>query len=157
MSRSQIQVQNESGRINISVSGVLDEDTDFSKISLPSNGEVHFDLSQVKSINSCGIRDWIKWLSATPEISVVFHQCPKVIVDQINMVQGFLPERGKVDSFFVPYFSEETEEEKLVLFRTGAEYQDNGQVMAPEIQDSSGNAMEMDIVESKYFKFLQKK
>ena len=46
--------------------------------------------------------------------------------------------------------------EKNVLFRSGHEYKD-GKVMPPnEVKDDSGEEMEMDVIESKYFKFIKK-
>jgi hypothetical protein len=157
MSKSHFEISPVGAETVVKISGVIDEDTDFSKVDIRAAASLRLDLSGIKSINSCGIRDWIKWLSSSAAQAVVFHDCPKVIVDQINMVQGFLPANGRVTSFYVPYFCEETDEEKQVLFRLGTEYAEDGGISAPEVLDSSGNGMEMDIVESKYFKFLQKK
>lgn len=157
MSKSHFEISPGGAETIVKVSGVIDEDTDFTKFDISSAKALKLELAGIKSINSCGIRDWIKWLSSSPAQAIVFNDCPKVIVDQINMVQGFLPANGRVSSFYVPYFSEETDEEKQILFRLGTEYAEDGKISAPEVNDSSGNAMEMDIVESKYFKFLQKK
>lgn len=157
MSKSQFLISQKGAETVVQISGTLDEDTDFTKHDISQAQVIHLHLSGVKSINSCGIRDWIKWLSSSPAEAVVLEECPKVIVDQINMVQGFLPSNGQVLSFYVPYFSEDNDEEKLVLFRSGVEFTPDGEIRAPEVTDSAGNPMEMDIVESKYFKFLQKK
>jgi hypothetical protein len=73
------------------------------------------------------------------------------------MVQGFLPATGRVLSFYVPYYSEETGNEKLVLFRYGHEFTDQGMQNVPEIiKDDDGSEMEIDVVDSKYFKFIKK-
>jgi hypothetical protein len=80
-----------------------------------------------------------------------------VIVDQMNMVDGFLPSVATVESFYVPYYNEESGSEKNVLFRYGVEYKD-GQVQYPTaVKDESGKPMEMDIIENKYFKFIKSK
>ena len=87
---------------------------------------------------------------------ITFNQCPKVIVDQINMVDGFLPSNAKVNSFFVPYYHDDSGSEKNVLFRYGQEFSEASVNPPPEVKDDDGNAMEMDVIESKYFKFIKK-
>ena len=72
------------------------------------------------------------------------------------MVQGFLPAQGRVNSFFVPFYSEESGGEKNVLFRSGQEFSDSGEIKVPSVKDDEGHEMEMDVVEAKYFKFLKK-
>jgi hypothetical protein len=80
--------------------------------------------------------------------------CPKIVVDQINMVLGFLPAGTKVESFFVPYYSEASGNEKMILFVNGREFKD-GKVSPPEgVNDEGGAPMEMDVIEAKYFKFV---
>ncbi len=139
----------------ISVSGHIDEDADFTGTELSGN-KIVFDLEKVEAINSCGIREWIKWIKSSPDSSkVVYKNCPKIIIDQVNMVAGFLPNNGSVDSFYVPYYSEESGDEKMVLFKQGVEY--NGSDITPpsDVKDGDGEEMEMDVIEAKYFKFLK--
>ncbi|MNL21183.1 hypothetical protein D3C87_1424610 [compost metagenome] len=114
------------------------------------------ELEGVKSINSCGIREWIKWMGTASGAQIVFKNCPKVIVDQINMVDGFLPANGRVSSFFVPYYNDDSGTEKNVLFTFGKEFTESGVTPPAGIKDEDGNEMEMDVIESKYFKFLKK-
>lgn len=137
------------------LSGVIDEDADFAPHSLAGASDVLVNCDEIKSINSCGIREWINWISAAKG-SVVYEKCPKIIVDQVNMVQGFLPSSGKVSSFYVPYYSEDSDEEKIVLFREGQEFNTEGELQAPTVTDSKGAEMEIDVIEAKYFKFLKK-
>ena len=142
--------------VKVTLTGTIDEDADFNPHSLAGAGSVELHLSGVKSINSCGIREWIKWIGTAGPAEIKYHECPKIIVDQINMVQGFLPPQGKVLSFFVPFYSDDSGSEKNVLFTYGKDYSEQGLQAVPEIKDDSGNAMEMDVVEAKYFKFLKK-
>lgn len=142
----------------VTLAGHIDEDAQFTALDLSgASGKVVVDIEGVTAINSCGIREWVKWIRTAPNTtSVVFKKCPKVIVDQINMVTGFLPENGKVESFFVPYYSDESGNEKMVLFEEGKQF-NGGDVNPPaEVKDESGEAMEMDVIEAKYFKFLKK-
>lgn len=156
MGKFEAKVDQQGEKVKLFLSGVIDEDADFSQLKIGASKEVVLDLTSVKSINSCGIREWIKWVGTMDSKPISYQNCPKVIVDQINMVDGFLPRNAKVDSFFVPYYNEESGAEKNVLFRNGTEF--NGGIVTPptQVQDDDGNAMEMDIIESKYFKFLTK-
>lgn len=157
MGRMSLKKIQEDGKIVILVSGNIDEDSNFTGHGFSGNSEVTLDLENVVSINSCGIREWINWLREAESTKINFRKCPKVIVDQINMVSGFLPETAKVESFYVPYYSEDSGDEKLVLFHSGKEFTET-EVDAPEkIKDEkSGEEFEIDVVESKYFRFLNK-
>ena len=72
------------------------------------------------------------------------------------MVAGFLPDNGKVESFYVPYYCDATGAEKMVLFSEGKEFT-GADVNPPEDvkDDDTGDEMELDVIEAKYFKFLQ--
>ena len=143
--------------INVSLSGHVDEDAQFASLDLAGASKVTVNADGISAINSCGIREWVKWVrTAPPQAQIVLQKCPKVIVDQINMVTGFLPENGKVESFYVPYYSDASGNEKMVLFSEGKEFK-GAEVHAPsEVKDDDGEAMEMDVIEAKYFKFLKK-
>lgn len=142
----------------IKLQGPIDEDAQFAPLDLGgAAARVLLDLDGITAINSCGIREWIKWIrTAPPSATVVYQKCPKVIVDQINMVSGFLPEKGQVESFYVPYYSDASGSEKMVLFRQGHEIAGHELKPPAEVKDENGEAMEMDVIEAKYFKFLQK-
>ena len=145
----------EDQKILLEVKGGVDEDAVFTAPNLAPGSTVVLDLEGVTAINSVGIREWIKWIKAFPMVThLSVRHCPKVIVDQINMVAGFLPPNTVVQSFFVPYYSDATGSEKMVLFQHGREYVP-GKVTPPEnVKDETGAEMEMDVIEAKYFKFL---
>lgn len=156
MSKYEIKVEKTSAGSKVTVNGVIDEDVDFNPYNLGGSSHIEFHLGGVKSINSCGIREWIKWIETAGGAPVQYHECPKIIVDQINMVQGFLPAQGKVQSFYVPYYNDDSGSEKNVLFRYGQEFTDSGVTPPAGVKDEKGAEMEMDVVEAKYFKFLKK-
>jgi len=150
-----ISTQPESGRLAVSLSGNVDEDAGFTPLDLGANTQIVFDLEGVTAINSVGIREWIKWIKTLPaSVKMAVRKCPKIIVDQINMVAGFLPPGTQVESFYVPYYSDASGSEKMVLFQYGKEYKDGKIEFPAEIKDDSGEVMEMDVIEAKYFKFL---
>jgi hypothetical protein len=156
MGKFDLKIDKAGAEANVTINGVIDEDADFGPHKLEGVQKVTVYTGGIKSINSCGIREWIKWIGTAGPVNVEYVECPKIIVDQINMVQGFLPKTGKVQSFYVPYYSEALDQEKSVLFTAGKEFNDQGLAEAPVIKDEEGNEMEMDVVEAKYFKFLKK-
>lgn len=155
MGKLEINLAQDGGTLKVKLKGEIDEDIDFSQSNLSGASQIHFDLEGVRSINSCGIREWIKWLSTAKTAQIQFMNCPKIIVDQINMVDSFLPQNAQVMSFYVPYFNEDTGEEKNILFKRDVEFSKDN-LKAPVVKDSKGNDMEMDVIESKYFKFLKR-
>jgi hypothetical protein len=156
MAKFDVKTKKNGENLDVILAGSIDEDADFTQLNLAGAGQIEIGMAGLKSINSCGIREWIKWLSTAPAASITFKECPKVIVDQINMVDGFLPGNAKVHSFFVPYYNDEAGSEKNVLFRFGTEFTENTVSPPEEVRDEDGNAMEMDVIESKYFKFIKK-
>lgn len=149
--------QQKAGQVlKLEFAGQVDEDATLGSVSLAGASQVDIDLGKITAINSCGIREWIKWIkTAGPDAKVVYRNCPKVIVDQINMVAGFLPTNGTVESFFVPYYCDGNGNEKMVLFSKGKEFGPGGVKPPNPVKDEeSGEEMEMDVIEAKYFKFV---
>jgi hypothetical protein len=137
------------------IAGNVDEDSNFTAPDLAAGAAVILDLEKITAINSVGIREWIKWVKAFPATAkLTVRKCPKIIVDQINMVAGFLPQGTMVQSFFVPYYADSSGNEKMVLFENGKEFGPGGLNPPAEVKDDSGEVMEMDVIEAKYFKFL---
>jgi hypothetical protein len=156
MGKFEIKVEKSGDMAKVQINGVIDEDVDFSVHPLTGSSKVEMDLGGIKSINSCGIREWIKWLGDAGQAQVTYVNCPKIIIDQVNMVQGFLPAQGKVASFYVPYYSESAGSEENVLFVHGKEFTETSLTPPAEVKDKEGNVMEMDVVEAKYFKFIKR-
>lgn len=142
----------------LTFSGMVDESAVFSPVDLQGSKTVIFVLSGIKLINSCGIREWIKWLNTFPQdAKIVLAHCPRIVVDQINMVDGFLPKNGAVLSFFVPYYCNACGEETTLLFTNGKEFT-GANISAPPTAKCAkcGQTAELDVMESKYFKFITK-
>jgi anti-anti-sigma regulatory factor len=101
----------------VKLSGVIDEDNELTDLTdkIP-RGTAIIDLGEVERINSCGVRDWVNWLSQieTNSTKVVLVECSPAIVAQINLVNNFTG-TGIVKSFYVPYFCPECDEEKVLL------------------------------------------
>lgn len=119
--------------------------------------DLHIDLKELVSINSLGIRNFHSWISRIKCEKLKLFYCPRSFVVQMNMINNFLPAKVEIESFFVPYFSEITGEESTALFTKYLEYRKTeGKVILniPELFDSQGNKMELDIMKDVYFRFL---
>lgn len=101
----------------VKLGGVIDEDNELSDLveKIPT-GTAVIDLGEIERINSCGVRDWVNWLSKLEHNGTrsVLVECSPAIVAQINLVNNFTG-NGVVKSFYVPYFCPECDEEKVLL------------------------------------------
>jgi anti-anti-sigma regulatory factor len=101
----------------VKLGGVIDEDNALGElIDRIPNGTAVIDLGEIERINSCGVRDWVNWLSKLEARGTrsVLVECSPAIVAQINLVNNFTGS-GVVKSFYVPYFCPECDEEKVLL------------------------------------------
>jgi len=155
MSRIEVKTTVEGQTLKVALVGAIDETFSQSSGQIPKAESIEFNLAGLKSINSTGIREWIKYSSGLSGSTISFVHCPKVFIDQVNMVQGFTPSGSRINSFYVPYYNEDNDTEKNVLFTFGKEFTDSAVKPPPEVKDDTGAAMEIDIIESKYFKFIK--
>jgi hypothetical protein len=137
--------------------GQIDEEAQFPQVSSIADSVV-IDLQQVSAINSVGIRAWIMWFSQFPQTHFTFVNCPKALVMQMNMVEGFLPEKHDVLSLEVPFYCEDCDKEKEVLMTVGKEILlQEGQVKLNFDKSTicgEGCEPELDVSEVKFFRFL---
>ncbi len=121
--------------------------------------DLHIDVKDLVAMNSLGIRNFHNWIHRVQCERLRFFYCPRIFINQLNLVEGFLPAKAEIESFFVPYYSERTGEDASVLFTKYLEYKKvNGKLTLsiPEMQDSEGNKMELDVFQGQYFRFLEK-
>lgn len=143
--------------------GPISEKTEIFEYDIRIAHEIKVDMEKVTFINSIGVKNWLQWAARIPNrATVTLYKCPFVIINQINMVQGFLPTGGRVQSFYAPYISN-SGTEMTVLFERGREYDyaENGKperIAFPEtlVHPKNQEAMEPDFVISKVAQFLKK-
>lgn len=137
--------------VHVELSGVIDEDAIFDKIKNLKMSKYVFDFNQVNMINSCGIREWIKYLQELEGAEIKYINCPQIIIEQVNMVHGFIRKGIVVESFFAPYFCANCDTEKKILLK-------NSEVTnskAPVKQcNTCKSDLEFDAIEKQYFSFL---
>lgn len=154
MKRLQINKQILQDELNVELIGAIDEDADFKELIGLEQKNISFDFNQVNMINSCGIREWIKFLEKIPEsIHVTYNNCPQIIIEQINMVHGFFRKGASINSFYAPYFCENCDKENKVHLKS--EQVKNRK--APKMEcPKCGEEMDFDAIEAQYFSFLGK-
>ncbi|WP_374074406.1 hypothetical protein [Bdellovibrio bacteriovorus] len=121
--------------------------------------DLNIDLKDLKGINSLGIRNFHGWIHKIKCQRLRLFYCPRPFINQMNLVEGFLPDKTEIESFFVPYYSERTGEDAMVLFTKYLEYRktdDQVHLSIPETLDSQGVKMELDVFKDQYFRFLDK-
>src|SRR5213078_2600869 len=152
----QASVQHRGDVSYVKLGGVIDEDNELGDlVEKISAGTAVIDLGEVERINSCGVRDWVNWLSKLENNGTrsVLVECSPAIVAQINLVNNFTG-NGSVKSFFAPYFCPKCEREKVFLVET-AEMVGQTPPKAPVCRcDECDGIMDFDDMEESYFAFL---
>lgn len=149
---------------HIDLSGTIGET--YELFHLDFRGVKHTTLNFEKTtyLNSVGVKSWINWLSrVVPPLVLTYTHCPRLIINQINMVAGFLPRGSSVQSFYVPYHCEKCSAEKSLLLESGTGFtagdaiSKQPKINAPdEVKcDKCQSEMEMDVIFASYFKFLE--
>ncbi len=137
----------------IKLAGHINEDSILKDIKLSKSQDIVMDFQNIVGVNSCGIREWIKWLSELPPgANLTWKHCTKEIIDQVNMVEGFLPKKAKIVSFYIPYFCDECEN-RTNISQSASSKNDLSYEEEIECPHCSEKA-EIDVIENKYFKFL---
>lgn len=133
--------------------GIIDEHADLAFMN-DLRGRVQISLKGVRRINSFGVRSWIDAIRKVPaDVSLEFIECPPPVVDQMNMVAGFLG-RGKVTSFFAPMACEGCGQEQDMLFKV-AECKASGSKLPTVKCPKCGKSMEVDDIEEQYLLFMR--
>jgi anti-anti-sigma regulatory factor len=144
----------------VKLGGVIDEDNELGDLTdrIPA-GTVVIDLSEIERINSCGVRDWVNWLTKVEKGTsnggssrVVLVECSPAIVSQINLVNNFTG-TGVVKSFYAPYYCPNCDREKVLLIE--ASEMGPPPHRAPTCRcDECDGVMDFDDMEDSYFAFL---
>lgn len=154
MKRLTINKQILQDELNVELVGAIDEDADFKELGGLEQKNISFDFDKITMINSCGIREWIKFLETISDKSnIVYRNCPQIIIEQINMVHGFFRKGASIESFYAPYFCENCNKENKVHLRS--EQVKNRKAPKMECQ-TCGEDMDFDAIEAQYFSFLGK-
>lgn len=150
----------------VKLGGVIDEDNTLARTTKKLAGRtVVLDLAEVKRINSCGVRDWVNWLSDlhAKGKTVILMRCSPCIVTQLNLVNNFVGS-AMVRSFFAPYYCAHCDLEVLCLLQV-EDFAGQTTPVAPKPGDPRAPGvecprrtphcdLEFDDIEAAYFAFL---
>ena len=137
----------------IQLHGVVDEHAELSFFER-LRGHVNISLKGIRRINSFGVRSWIDAIRKVPSgTDFEFVECPPPVVDQMNMVAGFLG-RGKVSSFYAPMACERCDVERDHLFHVEEFRKAGGKL--PQVKcPKCSLPMEVDDLEEQYLLFAR--
>lgn len=152
----QASVQSREDVTFVKLSGVIDEDNELATLADKLGaGTAVIDVSEIERINSCGVRDWVNWLTKIEGngTRAVLVECSPAIVAQINLVNNFTGQ-GVVKSFYAPYFCPNCDLEKVLLVET-RDMHGVQPFKAPSCRcDECDGPMDFDDMEESYFAFL---
>lgn len=135
--------------------GVINEDNALHERLTSTSGKgVLIDLGKVERINSCGVRDWIRFAQRLEAAgnNLYLLRCSPVVVAQLNMVRNFCGEKGHVVSFQAPYFCPNCDEERTETFESSRLNTD----AEPSANcPTCGGKMEFDDLPDLYFAFAR--
>ncbi len=146
----------DSGHLKIVLAGELREDSAMPELS-ETGDKIVVNLEQVTGLNSVGTRLWCRWIAdaAGKYKEVSIEEAPMLFVKAFGQIQGALLKNTKVTSLKVPYYADGSGENKNVTVKLGEHYFPDRPLALPEVQDSTGQPMEIDVIEDAYFSFLK--
>ncbi len=159
LNKLNIKIEQTNGKIVFELSGAINETfapfvSTLSK-QLPRLSYLHFNLNGITLINSSGTREWTKLIGNAQDIEITISHCPKVFIDQVNTVEGFLTSNCRINSFYVPYFNEEANKEMNLLLEKGKQFTESDIQIKQSITEG-GVQYQLDIIEKTYFRFMKK-
>lgn len=154
MSKLKIEKHLDHTTLTVKLHGIIDEDANFKNINETKASLIVMDFSGISMINSCGIREWINFISQlSVQSKMIYQNCPQIIIEQINMVHGFFRPGSVIESFYAPYFCESCDTESKILLKSEeVKSQEAPQVKCP---NCGASPMEFDAIEAQYFNFLK--
>ncbi|MGE0762486.1 MAG: hypothetical protein AB7N80_04335 [Bdellovibrionales bacterium] len=148
--------------LQVMVSGYIGEGAELFDLNFAGVKKVAFDLNGVSYLNSVGVKNWINWTGRfPPDTNIQMYNCPTLIIAQVNMVVGFLPNNGTVESLSAPMICEDCNKEQSVTLTRGKDYQyasnkESYKLQLPEVPcPKCKKPMTLDAVEAKFFNFLK--
>jgi DNA-binding response OmpR family regulator len=151
---TQWEIVHDTARTRIVIKGDITEATRFDDLLPALVGRIDFDVSQIRYMNSLGVREWIEFLRRAPIQGYEFHACSVAFVLQAAMVEG-VTGRGTVSSFFAPYACDRCEytDERLLQAAAILATEDR---QPPEFAcPRCGDRLVLDDIPERYLAFLQ--
>ena len=153
--------------LTIELWGNIDDQAELpDKLDLNQIKVVKFDFGGVLFINSVGIAKWISYMGsfeANSNLKIEFYNCPKVIIDQVNSILGFLPKNGEVVSFHLPIFCTQCKD-TFHITKESNNFDPSSIDLSKEVTEKKcenfpgcRKNFEVDVTEASFFRFLNRK
>lgn len=143
--------------LTLKLAGSIDEEMALAELKVGQYEAIVIDVGGINFINSVGSREWVKWMKEVGRGSKLsFINCPKIFIDQTNMIEGFVPPNASIDSFLVPYFCNACETQTPKTFATADIRGKSDKVPEFTVCSGCGKKAEIDVIPSTFFKFLNK-
>jgi hypothetical protein len=149
--------------VKMAFQGALCHEDAFPKLDLKNIEVIEINLEEVASINSSGIRNWLKWVGdLCNEVELNFFNVPKSMMDQVNMIPNFLPKNAKIKSFVMNYNCDNCDSHERKIYTQEQHVCKNektGQieVRIPEVYPCKfcGGQLQLEMFKAKFFRFLK--
>jgi serine/threonine protein kinase len=143
---------------HVRISGVIDETFPLTSNSPDLNGLLVVDLGRVERISSFGVRRWIEFAGKLPPgaLGLYVVHAPPVMVDQLNMVEGFAGV-ARVTSVLAPYTCRTCNEDRLRVVNLLDDAKVIAEERAPEHTcPVCGNPLEFADLASEFFDYARR-
>ncbi len=154
MSDLRLDLSTADGSTRVALDGDLTEHADFTAVRAITTPQIVFDLRDVRRINSCGVREWIRLMEALRDgpRAVVLERCSVPFVNQMNMIVNFVG-GARVRSFYAPYLCGRCDEEFVEL----CDLPDDGAPALPATAPCPrcGESAEFDDLADSYLAFVR--
>ena len=139
----------------ITLSGVLDEQTEIGDVAASVKAPVQIDLSGVRYITSLGLMTWIRLLKLLQEHAPIgLVRCSPTMIAQFSMVTDALT-GARVESLEAPYACSQCGVEESRLLRVPEDFpQGSSTYLAPFLCSRCGAAMVFDDLPDRFLAFL---
>ena len=134
----------------------INENTAFPDIS--GQTEVTVDFENNKFINSLGISEWIKWISAANSSRIVLLNVSSSFMHQAATVASMITENCAIKSFKVPIYSETAQQEKEILLQLDSDVDFDSQgdfLIKKDMNFDDVDDWEVDVVNDQYFDLIR--
>ena len=153
MTMKQIQINQTSEGVVLLFSGDMDQAFPFPDPAIINHSVIIMDFSELKLINSIGVRNFIFFIQALIAAKIIYRNCPCLLVNQFNMVKSMVTSQVFVESFYAPYYAPISHEEMDLLI-SSKEVQRG--VAPKRSHPTTGEVLEFDDIDERYFFFLRK-
>ena len=152
--------------VELALIGYMDEKTELpSPEKLKNFSRLTINFARVNAILSMGVKAWIRFaddVERIPQTPIEFKNCSKAIIDQINLVVGFLPKNAHVTSLYVPVYCpdcqasvkslQKVDDIKTLIHKVPAKLDTDRSLHGPGCQGS----FELECNPEAYLKFLDR-